>query len=109
MMNKIALYAIGALLLTALVIGGYYSWRAAIVKAAQADLAIRQMTQAVSDMREQIDRQERINKVANEINSRLQSQVDEIDRRNQDLEDAISGLQDRESSEVLKQTIRGLR
>lgn len=108
-MNKIALYAIGALVAAALVVGAFEAYKREVEIAAQAKVQITQLTQAVTDTKSAITQLQQMTQAASEIRDELAQQQRELQDRNDQIEQSVIGPgQDRPSSDVLKDTVRSL-
>lgn len=107
-MSKLYLYLIAGLVVVVLVGGGAWTVKRVIEKGASAQLAIDQLTQSVKEQRENSERIERIMRLADESRIELERQLEESRAREREILDSIDGMQDRESSDVLKQTFRSL-
>lgn len=105
---KIVLYVVLALAGTGLVAGGYYAWKKTIERAAQAELVSRQLQQAVEDAQKANDELRAIQTELNKIREELAQQVEDLERNAKAIEDSIDAHEDRESSDVIKDTVKQL-
>lgn len=108
-MNKIVLYAIGALVFTALVVGAFRAYKREVEIASQAAAQITQLQEAVRATKDAADELKKMTEEASQLRAQLIEQQRALQDRNDELEqDIIGPAQDRPSSQVLKDTVRSL-
>lgn len=108
-MSKLYLYTIVAAVFLILVGAGAYVTKRSIETAASAKLAIAQLESATQSLRKTNEELVSIMRVADQTRLALERQIVDLRQRERDVLDSIEPLEDRESSDVLKEVIGGIR
>ncbi len=109
MLNNLSISTIGAIILAAMVGGGIYIWKKNVEDQAVIEYVQKQQEQIIKEQKELIDDLEANNKQSVEIIADLKDKQLNLNQKLKDLEAyLLTHKDDKESSEVLKRTIKEL-
>ncbi len=109
MLNNLSISTIGAIILAAMVGGGIYIWKKNVEDQAVIEYVQKQQEQIIKEQKELIDDLEANNKQSVEIIADLKDKQLNLNQKLKDLEAYLTTHKDdKESSEVLKRTIKEL-
>lgn len=111
-LGKLAGYAIIALLSAGVIFGGYYAWKVHVQNQAMQEFNQKQADQAEKDRKVFAEKMQKIEAVQNQILGNLQKQIQAANEQQDMIQDYLDSdeakASDRESSEILKETVRRL-
>lgn len=111
-LGKLAGYVIIAILAAGVLFGGYYAWKVHVQNQAMQEFNQKQTEQADKDRKVFEEKMQKIEAVQNQILGNLQKQLDTVNEQSDILQDYLDSdeakASDRESSAVLKETVRRL-
>lgn len=108
-LNKVALYVIGALLLTGAITTTYYVWKSGIEQAAVLEFNKQQLEQNARDQAEFIRRQEEVAEQQRRAAADLAEQNRRLQGRVNSINQMINQAEDSPVPGVIRQTIERLR
>lgn len=111
-LGKLAGYVIIALLSAGVIFGGYYAWKVHVQNQAMQEFNQKQAVQAEKDRKVFEEKMQKIEAVQNQILGNLQKQIQAANEQQDMIQDYLDSdeakASDRESSAILKETIRRL-
>src|SRR5256885_7474798 len=111
--NQMVIYIVGFLIIAALVVGGYLYWKHNVTTTAQLKFNNQQLEQTIKDQQEFIDQTKKINDDQNQIIIDLNKTNAELALKLKDVDDFLNSpdaeKSNRESSDVIKETIKRLK
>ena len=111
--NQMVIYIVGFLIVAALIVGGYFYWKHNVTENAQMQFNNQQLQQKIKEDEDFIAQSKILTEQQNAAIADLTQKNNDLNSKLKDLDDYLNSPQaskdDRDSSEVLKQTIDKLR
>lgn len=106
--TKIALYFIGAALIAGIVTGAYYTWKRTIERQVELQITVEQLEKAAEGLKRANEELQATLEIARDVQMKIEKDRQEWEDRMNGILSGIDSAEDRESSPVIRDTIREL-